>query len=99
MPPLVFTVNPAYAASSVAVRTGEPLISGPTIWFNADTTEGGRDALGWYHEKKDEERSIGLGPEHDWSSHSSDAFGLMCVAYEEPKAKGNEPAFVPRRVV
>lgn len=71
----------------------------PAIWFNADTTEGGRDALGWYHEKKDDERGIGLGPDHDWSSHSSDAFGLMAVAYEEPKAKGREPVFVPRKVI
>jgi phage terminase large subunit len=40
--------------------------------------------LGWYHEKRDPVRNIGLGPEHDWSSHGSDAFGLMCVAYEPP---------------
>lgn len=57
----------------------------PAIWFNAETTQGGRDALGWYHEKRDESRNIGLGPEHDWSSHGADAFGLMCVAYEEPR--------------
>ena len=56
----------------------------PQIRMNKDTTEGGREALGAYHEKRDNERGIGLGPEHDWSSHSSDAFGLMCVAYEEP---------------
>jgi phage terminase large subunit len=43
--------------------------------------------LGWYHEKKDEARNVGLGPEHDWASHGSDAFGLMCVTYTEPKAK------------
>ena len=57
----------------------------PIIWFNEETTEAGRDALGWYHEKKDDARDIGLGPEHDWSSHGADAFGLMCVAYAEPK--------------
>lgn len=57
----------------------------PRIWFNAATTEGGRDALGAYHEKKDDKREIGLGPNHDWSSHGADAFGLMCVAYEEPQ--------------
>jgi phage terminase large subunit len=56
----------------------------PSIRFNEATTEGGRAALGWYHEKRDQERGIGLGPEHDWASHSSDAFGLMCVAYEPP---------------
>lgn len=58
----------------------------PAVWFNDATTEGGRDALGWYHEKRDVERNIGLGPEHDWASHSADAFGLMCVAYEAPSA-------------
>ncbi len=59
----------------------------PSIWFNEATTQGGRDALGWYHERKDEARNIGLGPEHDWSSHGADAFGLMCVAYEMPTEK------------
>lgn len=70
----------------------------PSIWFNEATTEAGRDALGWYHEKKDEERGIGLGPEHDWASHSSDGFGLMCVAYEAP-AKKQPDTFRPRKVV
>lgn len=59
----------------------------PSIWFNADTTQPGIDALGWYHERRDEGRNIGLGPEHDWSSHAADAFGLMCVAYEAPREK------------
>ena len=57
----------------------------PRIWFNDATTEAGREALGFYHEKKDPVRNIGLGPEHDWSSHGSDSFGLMAVVYEEPK--------------
>jgi phage terminase large subunit len=57
----------------------------PRIWFDKDKCSGGLDALGWYHEKKDEARNIGLGPEHDWSSHAADAFGLMCVAYEMPR--------------
>lgn len=56
-----------------------------SIWFNEATTEPGRDALGWYHEKKDEKRNVGLGPDHDWSSHGADAFGLMCIDYEAPK--------------
>lgn len=59
----------------------------PSIWFNEATTEAGRAALGWYHEKKDEARGIGLGPDHDWSSHGSDAFGLLCVAFETQKDK------------
>jgi phage terminase large subunit len=59
----------------------------PSIWFNEATTEAGRSALGWYHEKRDEERNVGLGPEHDWASHGADAAGLMAVAYEPPKPK------------
>lgn len=55
----------------------------PSIWFNETTTEDGLAALGWYHEKKDENRNIGLGPEHDWSSHGADSFGLMAVVYEQ----------------
>jgi phage terminase large subunit len=69
----------------------------PYVWFDADTTEGGRDALGWYHEKRDQDRNIGLGPEHDWSSHGSDAYGLMAVAYEEPKVKEKRPE-APRNI-
>jgi phage terminase large subunit len=56
----------------------------PRIRFNEATTQDGLDVLGWYHEKRDTERNVGLGPEHDWASHGADAFGLMCVAYEEP---------------
>lgn len=41
----------------------------PRIWFDAKKCEGGLQALGWYHEKRDDQRNIGLGPEHDWSSH------------------------------
>lgn len=55
-------------------------------WFNAETTDAGRDALGAYHEKRDEVRQIGLGPNHDWSSHGADAAGLMWSVYEEPKS-------------
>jgi phage terminase large subunit len=51
----------------------------PSCWFNEPTTQAGIEALGWYHEKRDDERGIGLGPDHDWSSHSADAFGLGCI--------------------
>lgn len=57
----------------------------PSIWINEATTRDGMDALGSYHAKIDEHRGADLGPDHDWSSHAADAFGLMCVAYEEPK--------------
>jgi len=59
----------------------------PSIWFDEETTGGGRDAPGWYHEQRDAVRATGLGPAHDRASHGADAFRLMCVVYEEPRAK------------
>jgi phage terminase large subunit len=82
------TVIPNQGKGAAAMRVESARRLFPSIWFNKDTTQGGIDALGWYHERKDETRNIGLGPEHDWSSHGADAFGLMCVAYEAPQ----EPA-------
>ena len=55
-------------------------------WFDEDGCKGGLEALGHYHEKRDDERGIGLGPTHDWSSHAADAFGMACSTYEEPKS-------------
>lgn len=55
----------------------------PQMWFNEATTAAGREALEWYHEKRDEAREIGLGPEHDFSSHGADAFGLMAIAHAQ----------------
>lgn len=57
----------------------------PQMWFDAKRCEGGLDAIGWYHERKDEARNIGLGPNHDWSSHGADAFGLVAVSYSPPQ--------------
>lgn len=84
--------NQGKGAAMMRIERARNLFS--RIWFNADTTEAGRDALGWYHEKRDQERNIGLGPEHDWASHGADAFGLMCVAYEEPQTSA--PLKYPR---
>lgn len=57
----------------------------PRIWFNDKTTAPGREAVGAYHEKWDANRNIGLGPDHDWSSHANDALGLCCLDYDEPR--------------
>jgi phage terminase large subunit len=62
---------------------------GPQIWWNEATTEPGRDAIGFYHEQKDDVRNVGLGPEHDWSSHAADALGLMAICYEQPGRAGS----------
>ena len=80
------TVVPNQGRGAAAARIEAVRRKFPAIWFDEASTEGGREALGWYHEKKDPNRGLGLGPSHDWSSHAADAFGLMCVAYEEPRA-------------
>ncbi len=74
--------NQGKGAAAMRVEAGRRVF--PSIWFNEATTGGLLKALGWYHEKRDPVRKIGLGPEHDWASHGADAFGLMCVAYEAP---------------
>jgi len=84
-------VVPNQGAGAAALRIEAGRRHFPSIWFNEETTRAGLEALGWYHEKRDEMRHIGLGPEHDWSSHGADAFGLMCVAYEGPKARAEVP--------
>lgn len=56
----------------------------PRMWFDAEKTLAGRKALAAYHERRDEDRQIGLGPEHDWASHGADSLGLMALAYVEP---------------
>jgi len=87
--------NQGKGAAAARIEAGRRLF--PSLWFNEATTQGGLDALGWYHEKKDEKRNIGLGPNHDWASHGADAFGLMCVAYETPDTK-TVPLKMPKRV-
>ena len=78
----------------------------PRVIFNEATTDAGRAALGWYHEKQDEQRNIGLGPEHDWASHGADSFGLMCIVaendtgaarwYDDPDAPVNSARYRQR---
>lgn len=81
--------NQGKGAASMRIEAVRRLF--PIIWFNESTTEPGREALGAYHERKDEARNVGLGPEHDWSSHGADAFGLMCVFYETPRGRVSMP--------
>lgn len=89
--------NQGRGAASMRIEAARRLF--PSVWINEATTSPGLEALGWYHEKRDEERGVGLGPDHDWSSHGSDAFGLMCVAYEAPKSERDGWSFEKRKVV
>jgi phage terminase large subunit len=74
--------NQGRGAASMRIEATRRIL--PKCWFNEASTQAGRDALGYYHERKDELRNVGLGPEHDWSSHAADAFGLMAICYEDP---------------
>jgi phage terminase large subunit len=57
--------NQGRGAAKMRIEAARRLF--PSVWFNKETTEAGRDALGWYHEKRSEDvRDVGLGPEHDW---------------------------------
>lgn len=85
--------NQGKGAAAARIEQGRRLF--PSMWFNESTTQPGLDALGWYHERKDETRNIGLGPEHDWSSHGADSFGLMAVVYAPPRPK-REPLKYPK---
>lgn len=77
--PVVVVPNQGAGAAKGRIEAARRLF--PQVWFNETTTEGGREALAWYHEKMDDQRGIGLGPEHDWSSHAADAFGLLAIAH------------------
>ena len=79
---VVVVANQGKGAATARIDEGRRLF--PRMRFDENKCSAGLAALGWYHEKKDEARNIGLGPDHDWASHSADAFGLGCIAYEEP---------------
>lgn len=68
------------------------------MWFDETRCAKGLKALGWYHEKKND-GGYGVGPNHDWASHSADAFGLAAIDYEEPKVSRPIRAGMRRGVV
>jgi phage terminase large subunit len=73
--------NIGTGAAKIRIDAARRLL--PSMWFDK-ATEHGRKALAAYHEKWDETRGLGLGPNHDWASHGADAFGLMALDYEPP---------------
>lgn len=75
-------VVPNQGAGAASTRISSARRMFPSVLFNMATTQPGIEALGWYHEHRDENREVGLGPCHDWSSHSADAFGLMALVHE-----------------
>lgn len=84
--------NMGAGAKMLRVESARRLL--PQCWFDAKC-QPGIDALGWYHERRDDARGLGLGPEHDWSSHGFDGFGMMCIAYEAPSARKSNVEYKP----
>lgn len=74
--------NQGRGAAMKRVEEGRKVF--PRVWFDEKGTQAGREALAAYHEKRDENRSVGLGPNHDWASHDADSFGLMACTYKPP---------------
>lgn len=92
----VFTVpNQGKGAAMLRVEALRSVL--PASRFNEETTAGGREALGWYHEKRDQHRNIGLGPNHDWASHAADAAGLVAIYRQTAMSRGKRSRAPLRR--
>ena len=59
--------NQGRGAAALRIEAGRRWFG--SCFFDEEKTMPGIEALGSYHERKDADRNIGLGPEHDWSSH------------------------------
>lgn len=85
------TVIPNQGKGAASIRIEAMRRRFGQIWINEATTGPGVEALGAYHARRDEQRLVDLGPEHDWASHAADAAGMMAVAYEEPNPASLRP--------
>jgi phage terminase large subunit len=81
---VVIVPNQGRGAAMMRVEKVRELF--PRIWIDETKCDAGVKSIRAYHEKIDKDRNVGLGPDHDWASHSADAFGLMAIAHEEPRA-------------
>ena len=91
------TVVPNQGKGAAMARIEESRRLFGSVRFNSATTESLRDALGFYHERRHEQRDVGLGPDHDWSSHFADAFGLMSIAHELEPGNKRKPLHLSTR--
>ena len=81
---VIVVPNQGKGAAAARIEAARRLF--PAMWFDGERCAAGIDALAAYHAKRDDERGIDLGPEHDWASHDADAFGLGCIFYERAVA-------------
>ena len=72
--------NQGTGAAMLRVHAGRRLF--PQMYFDAEKCADGLEALKWYHPKLHSITGGDLGPDHDWSSHAADAFGLGAVEHK-----------------
>ncbi len=77
------TVIPNQGTGAALMRVEAVRRMFPQVYMDVSCEEdGGLAALAAYHEKRDERRNIGLGPNHNWASHAADAFGLVAIHHD-----------------
>lgn len=85
--------NQGKGAAMMRVEAARRLFD--AMWFDEEKCRDGLKALAAYHERRDANRNVGLGPEHDWASHGADAFGLAALDYEAPSVRPDKPLVIP----
>ena len=68
-----------------------------SMWFDEQETQVGREALAHYHELRNKDRDVGLGPDHDWSSHAADSAGMGAMDFEDflsVSTQTDDPMFI-----
>jgi phage terminase large subunit len=54
-------------------------------WFDFENTKEGLDALRQYRWAVNDKGESKNRPQHDWTSHSADAFRYLCTGLQETK--------------
>ena len=81
--------NQGPAAAQQRIDAARRLFS--RIAFHEDNCRAGLRTLAHYHEEIHEVTRAHMGPDHDWSSHGADAFGLLCIDYRAPSTSLERP--------
>jgi len=81
--------NQGRGAAMRRIEAGRRLF--PACRFDETKCAAGLESLGAYHERQDDKRDIGLGPEHDWASHGADSWGMACLTFEQLRDATREP--------